>query len=35
VVHQHHHPQFNPDEGVLEIGARLVHDVARSWLGRG
>ena len=31
-IHQHHHPQFNPDEGVLELGARLVHDVARSWL---
>jgi len=34
-VHQHHHPQFNPDEGVLELGARLVHDVARSWLAQG
>ena len=32
LVHQHHHPQFNPDEGVLEVGAQLVHDVARSWL---
>ena len=31
-VHMHHHPEFNPDEGVLEIGARLVSDAARSWL---
>lgn len=31
-VHHHHHPRFNPDEGVLEPGARLVDDVARSWL---
>jgi amidohydrolase len=31
-VHGHHHPKFNPDEGVLELGARLVDDVARSWL---
>lgn len=33
-VHMHHHPEFNPDEGVLSIGARLMTDVARSWLER-
>jgi len=31
-VHQHHHPGFNPDEGVLEIGAQLMSQAARRWL---
>jgi amidohydrolase len=31
-VHMHHHPEFNPDEGVLHLGAQLMHDAARTWL---
>ncbi len=30
----HHHPRFNPDEDVLEIGARLMTEAARRWLAR-
>ncbi len=28
----HHHPRFNPDEGVLEIGVALMAEASRRWL---
>ena len=28
----HHHPRFNPDEGVLEIGTAVMTEAARRWL---
>ena len=28
----HHHPKFNPDEGVLEIGVAVMAEAARRWL---
>ncbi|NNF06485.1 MAG: amidohydrolase [Candidatus Eisenbacteria bacterium] len=31
-VFPHHHPRFNPDEGVLEVGAELMSEAARRWL---
>jgi amidohydrolase len=30
----HHHPQFNPDEGVLETGVAIMTEAARRWLAR-
>ena len=29
----HHHPRFNPDEGVLEVGVALMTECAKRWLG--
>ena len=28
----HHHPKFNPDEAVLEIGVKLMTEATRRWL---
>jgi len=33
-VFPHHHPKFNPDEDVLEIGVALMSEAARRWLAR-
>jgi amidohydrolase len=33
-VFPHHHPRFNPDEDVLEIGTALMAEAARRWLSR-
>jgi amidohydrolase len=33
-VYPHHHPRFNPDEDVLEIGTALMTEAARRWLAR-
>ncbi len=33
-VFPHHHPRFNPDEDVLEIGTKLMSEAARRWLVR-
>jgi amidohydrolase len=33
-VFPHHHPRFNPDEDVLEIGTALMTEAARRWLAR-
>jgi len=30
----HHHPRFNPDEGVLEMGTALMTEASRRWLER-
>lgn len=30
----HHHPRFNPDEDVLEIGTALMVEASRRWLAR-
>ncbi len=31
-VFPHHHPRFNPDEGVLEVGVAVMAEVSRRWL---
>jgi amidohydrolase len=28
----HHHPRFNPDEGVLEVGVAVMTEAAKRWL---
>ncbi len=33
-VFEHHHPRFNPDEDVLEIGVQVMAEAARRWLAR-
>jgi len=33
-VFEHHHPKFNPDEDVLEIGVKVMSEAARRWLAR-
>jgi len=30
----HHHPRFNPDEGVLEMGTAIMTEASRRWLAR-
>jgi len=31
-VFPHHHPRFNPDEGVLEVGVAVMAETSRRWL---
>jgi len=31
-VYPHHHPKFNPDEGVMPIAAAIMTEAARRWL---
>lgn len=33
-AYPHHHPMFNPDEGVLEIGVAIMTEAARRWLAK-
>jgi amidohydrolase len=33
-VFPHHHPRFNPDEGVLEPAVAVMSEAARRWLAR-
>jgi metal-dependent amidase/aminoacylase/carboxypeptidase family protein len=33
-MNPHHHPQFNPSEDALEIGAELMTRATRTWLAR-
>ncbi|MBI5708880.1 MAG: amidohydrolase [Candidatus Eisenbacteria bacterium] len=33
LVHEHHHPRFDVDEGCLEIGAEVMLRIARRFLG--
>ena len=33
-AYPHHHPRFNPDEAVLEVGASIMTEAARRWLAR-
>ena len=33
LIHEHHHPRFDVDEGCLEIGAEIMLRCARKFLG--
>ena len=33
-TYEHHHPRFNPDEGVLPVATAIMTEAARRWLAR-